>query len=54
MIKKMDRKYVVRRRLVFGTLALVGLVVAYYLVNHIWWAGDGFCIGDIYKCESGF
>ena len=50
MIKKMDRKYVIRRRIVFGTLAVVGIIAAYYLVNHIWWTGIGYCWGDSVKC----
>jgi hypothetical protein len=54
MIKKMDRKYVIRRRVVFGALGLIGLVAAYYLVNHIWWTGSSFCWGDMQKCVGGF
>ena len=50
MIKLMDRKYVIRRRVVFGTLALVGIIAAYYLVNHIWWTGNGYCWGTSEKC----
>jgi hypothetical protein len=50
---RMERKYVVRRRVVFGVAALIGIIAAYYLVNHIWWTGNGWCWGDIYKCEAG-
>ena len=50
---KMQRKYVIRRRVVFGTLAIVGLVGMYFLVNHIWWRGSGYCWGDMVKCEGG-
>jgi hypothetical protein len=50
MIKKMDRKYVIRRRIVFGTLAIVGFIAAFYLVNHIWWTGTGYCWGTSEKC----
>jgi hypothetical protein len=53
MIKLMDYKYVMRRRMVFVTLAIVGLIAAYYLVNHIWWTGSGYCWGDMIKCEGG-
>ena len=44
----MERKYVMRRRVVFGAVALIGIIAAYYLVYHIWWTCNGWCWGDIY------
>jgi len=53
---KMGSKYIMRRRVAFGVLLIVGfavLLAGYYLVNHIWWTGNGWCFGDLMKCESG-
>ena len=50
---KMERKYVMRRRVVFGVLAIAGLVILYLIVNHIWWTGSGICWGDVLQCEKG-
>ena len=47
---KMDRKYVIRRKVVFGALILIGLICAFYVVNHIWWTGTGYCWGTAEKC----
>jgi len=33
---------------------LLGLVAIYYIVNHIWWTGTGYCWGSINKCVGGF
>jgi hypothetical protein len=33
---------------------LLGLVAIYFIVNHIWWTGTGYCWGDINKCVGGF
>jgi hypothetical protein len=33
---------------------LLGLVAIYYIVNHIWWTGTGYCWGSIDKCVGGF
>ena len=29
-------------------IALIGLIV--YLSGHLWYAGDGWCIGSMYDC----
>lgn len=50
MIKKMDRKYVRRRRVVGFIAGAVMLVAAYYVVNHIWWTGTSYCWGSSQKC----
>jgi hypothetical protein len=50
MTKKMDRKYVIRRRIVFGTLGVIAFIAAFYIVNHIWWTGNGYCWGTSEKC----
>jgi len=52
---KMDRKYVNRRRwVVFIFIGIPLLVISYYLVNHIWWTGTGYCWGTMQKCVGGF
>ena len=33
---------------------LLGLVAIYYIVNHIWWTGTGYCWGSIDKCVGGY
>ena len=47
---KMERKYVRRRRIVSIIIGAVVLVIAYYLINHIWWTGNGYCWGTMEKC----
>jgi len=47
---KMQRKYVIRRRVVFAPFVIVGLVALYYIVNHVWWTGSGWCLGSAQKC----
>jgi len=48
---KMEKKFVRRRRVVaFIVVGIPLLIAAYYLVNHVWWTGTGYCWGDSVKC----
>jgi hypothetical protein len=48
---KMQRKYVRRRRTAaFIFIGIPALVAAYYVVNHLWWVGNGYCWGTMEKC----
>jgi hypothetical protein len=48
---KMERKYVRRRRTVaFIFIGIPLLIVAYYLMSHIWWTGTSYCWGTMEKC----
>lgn len=47
---KMERKYVVRRRVVFS-IALVALAfVIGMITTNLWWTADGYCWGDAFEC----
>lgn len=47
---KMERKYVVRRRVFFTILAVAFLALAWTIGTQIWWVGDGYCFGSLDKC----
>ena len=48
---RMEKKFVRRRRVVaFIVVGIPLLIAAYYLVNHVWWTGTGYCWGDSVKC----
>jgi hypothetical protein len=48
---KMDRKYVNRRRWVaFIVVGIPLLILAFYVINHIWWTTNGYCWGTPEKC----
>lgn len=47
---KMERKYVVRRRVVFS-IAVVTLAFAIGMITtNLWWTSDGYCWGDMFEC----
>lgn len=46
----MERKYVIRRRVV-GAIAFAALVVTIGFVStQVWWTDGGYCIGDMFEC----
>jgi len=48
---KMDKVYVNRRRWVaFILIGIPALILSYYIVNHIWWTGTGYCFGSMIQC----
>jgi predicted PurR-regulated permease PerM len=53
-VMKMDRKYIIRRRWAFLlalVLAVVALMVLYYVSTRIWWVeGQGYCFDTMDKC----
>lgn len=47
---KMERKYVVRRRVAFViAVTTIGLVLGAISTN-LWWTSDGYCWGDMFEC----
>lgn len=46
----MERKYVVRRRVVFTILGAVVLGLVWFVATNVWWVGNGYCIGDLTEC----
>lgn len=49
---KMERKYVMRRRVSFViTVATLGLVLGAISTN-LWWTGNGYCWGDGFECMT--
>jgi hypothetical protein len=39
-----------RGKIVFSITAVIALYGLFYVVNHIWWVGDGYCWGTMQKC----
>ena len=50
---KQERKYVVRRNVVFGLIAIIALAVIWTVAKNLWWVGDGYCWGDMIECQFG-
>ena len=49
---KMERKYVVRRRVVFS-IAVSALAFAIGTITaNLWWTGNGYCWGDMFECMT--
>ena len=49
---KMERKYVVRRRVVLS-IAVVALAFVIGAVStNLWWTGNGYCWGDGFECMT--
>ncbi len=47
---KMERKYVVRRRVVFS-IAVISLALVINLrTANLWWTENGYCWGDMFEC----
>lgn len=52
---KMDRKYIIRRRIAFVlalALAVVLLIGFYQITSRIWWVdwNEGYCFGTMEQC----
>lgn len=51
---KMDKKFIIRRRWAFAlalVLAVMALMVIYYVSTRIWWVeGQGYCFDTMEKC----
>ena len=52
MTKRMERKFVLRRRWFFGSLIFIGLAIIFYITGHLWWVGDHYCWGSVQYCEG--
>lgn len=55
LVMKMDRKYVIRRRVAFAIalpLAVMLLIGFYQVSTHIWWVdwNEGYCWGTLTEC----
>lgn len=50
---KKERKYVVRRDVVFSIITIAFLAVAWQVATNLWWVGDGYCWGDMIECNFG-
>jgi hypothetical protein len=48
---KQERKYVVRRNVVFGLALAVILFAVWQVSANLWWVGDGYCWGDMIECQ---
>jgi multidrug resistance efflux pump len=47
---KMERKFVIRRRVFFAVAGVMFLVFAWFVATQIWWTSNGYCIGDMVEC----
>lgn len=47
---KMERKYVIRRRVFFAVAGVAFLVFAWFVATQIWWTSNGYCFGDMVEC----
>ena len=50
---KKERKYVVRRNVVFSIITIAILAVIWQVATNLWWVGDGYCWGDVIECNFG-
>lgn len=50
---KQERKYVVRRNVVFGLIAIIALAVIWTVAKNLWWTENGYCWGDMIECQFG-
>ena len=52
---KMDKKYVRRRRVVFGIAVAIALYALVQVSGHLWWVGgdEGYCWGEMVECYFG-
>lgn len=50
---KKERKYVVRRDVVFSIITIAILAVIWQVATNLWWVGDGYCWGDVIECNFG-
>jgi multidrug resistance efflux pump len=50
---KQERKYVVRRNVVFGLIAVIAFVVIWTVAKNLWWTENGYCWGDMVECYFG-
>jgi len=47
---KMERKYVVRRRVVFSIAVVTLFLVIGAISTNLWWTDNGYCWGDMFEC----
>ena len=47
---KMERKYVIRRRVFFTLVAIAVVAVAWFIAGNVWWTENGYCIGSLEEC----
>lgn len=38
------------KRLARTALIIAGIALIVYLSGHLWWDGDGWCVGSMVKC----
>lgn len=48
---KKERKYVVRRNVVFGFITLMMFVAVWQVATNLWWTENGYCWGDLISCN---
>lgn len=46
----MHMKLTKRGKRVRAVAILFGIIAIYYILNHIWWVGNGYCWGSMVKC----
>jgi hypothetical protein len=51
----MERKFVRRRRVVFGLAVAIALYAIFQVSGHLWWVGgeEGYCWGEMIECYFG-
>ena len=47
---KMERKYVIRRRVFFTIVVVAVVAVAWSVAGNLWWTETGYCWGSLDKC----
>lgn len=48
---KQERKYVVRRNVVFSIALAVFMVAVWQVAGNLWWTENGYCWGDMIECN---
>ena len=39
-----------RGRIVVALLIIAAFAARYYVSTHVWWTGDGYCLGSVEEC----
>lgn len=47
---KKERKFVVRRNVVFALTAIATLFAIWQVATNLWWTETGYCWGDMIEC----
>ena len=48
---KQERKYVVRRNVVFGLITVIAFIAIWTVATNLWWTENGYCWGDLIECQ---